>query len=152
MFMLFRFGLIPVVLFCLVVITASIDVYGHNLVRKSTWPQTAATVVQSRDLSQLAADVRGTPNTFPDPRGTLTYVVDGKTHTWQGRGRDIGVTAMRPGERINVHYNPNNPQEISTLVLLGAFTGNMLLAAAAAFVAFYVWFFWVRRFRRQWRA
>jgi Protein of unknown function (DUF3592) len=149
MFTLFRYGLLPVVAFCVVVVAASIDVYTTNTIQKSTWPQTVVTVVQSQDLGQVAAEFRGTPNTFSDPRGTLTYVVDGKTYTWQGRGRDIGVTVMNSGDRINVHYNPQNPQEINTLVLLGASTGNIILVTALVFLAFYFWFFWVRRFLRR---
>jgi hypothetical protein len=149
MFTLFRYGLMPVVAFCVVVIAASIDVYSTAAIQKSTWPQTVVTVVQSQDFGDVAAKFRGTPNTFPDPRGTLTYVVDGKTHTWQGRGRDIGLTVMNPGDRITVHYNPRNPQEISTLVLLGASTGNVILATALAFLAFYIWFFWLRGFFRR---
>jgi hypothetical protein len=149
MFTLFRYGLMPVVAFCVVVIAASIDAYSTNATQKSTWRQTVVTVVQSQDLGQVAAEFRGTPNTFPDPRGTVTYVIDGKTYTWQGRGRDIGVTVMNPGDKINVHYNPQNPQEINTLVLLGAGTGNIILATAIAFLVFYFWFFWVRRFLRR---
>jgi len=149
MFTFFRYGLLPVVAFCGVIVAASIDVYWTNTVQKSTWPQTVVTVVQSQDPGQMLAELRGTEKTFSDPRGTLTYVIDGKTHTWQGRGRDIGVAVMNPGDTINVHYNPQNPQEISTLVLLGASTGNMMLAAALAFLAFYFWFFWIRRFLRR---
>ena len=133
-------------LFCLVVVAAGIDTYSTNAVQKSTWPQTVVTVVELQDLGEALAEFRGKPNTFPDPHGTLSYVVDGKTYTWQGRGRDIGVTVMNPGEEIKVYYNPENPQEISTLVLLGAFTGNIILAVALAFLVFYVWFFWLRRF------
>jgi hypothetical protein len=149
MFTFFRYGLMPVVGFCVVVIAASIDVYSTNVIQKSTWRQTVVTVMQSQDLGQVAAELRGTPNTFPDPRGTLEYVVDGTTYTWQGKGRDIGVTVMNPDDRINVYYNPQNPREINTLVLLGASTGNIMLAAALAFLAFYVWFFWLRRFFRR---
>jgi hypothetical protein len=149
MFTLFRYGLMPVVGFCVVVIAASIDVYATNVIQKSAWSQTVVTVIQSQDLGQVAAELRGTPNTFPNPRGTLEYVVDGKPYTWQGRGRDIGVTVMNRGDRINVYYNPQNPQEINTLVLLGASTGNVILAVALAFLAFYVWFFWLRGFFRR---
>jgi hypothetical protein len=150
MFTFFRYGLIPVVGFCVIIVAASIDVYSTTAVQKSTWPQTVATVVRSQDFGQVAADFRGTPNAFPDPRGTLQYAIDGQTYTWQGRGRDIGLTVMNPGDRINVHYNPQNPREISTLVLLGARTGNIMLALALAFLAFYVWFFWLRGlFRRS---
>ena len=149
MFTLFRYGLMPVVGFCVVVIAASIDVYATNTIQKSTWRQTVVTVMQSQDPGQVAAEFRGTPNTFPNPRGTLEYVVDGKPYTWQGLGRDIGVTVMNPGDRINVYYNPQNPREINTLVLLGATTGNIILAVALAFLAFYVWFFWLRRFLRR---
>ena len=149
MFTFFRYGLLPVVLFCGVVIAASVDTYWTNTVQKSTWPQTVVTVVRSQDLGQVAAEFRGTPNTFPDPRGTVSYVIDGVSHTWEGRGRDMGVTVMKPGDKITVHYNPKNPREINTLVLLGASTGNMILAAALAFFAFYVWFFWLRRFLRR---
>ena len=146
LFMLFRYGLIPVVLFCGVVIAASIDTYATNIVQKSTWLQTDVTVMESQDLGQGLAEFRGTQNTFPDPHGTVSYVIDGKTYTWQGRGRDMGVTVMNPGDEIKVYYNPENPQKINTLVLLGASTGNIILAVALAFLAFYVWFFWLRGF------
>jgi hypothetical protein len=148
-FTLFRYGLMPVVVFCLTIVAASIDVYSTTAIQKSIWPQTVVTVVQSQDFGDVAAKFRGTPNTFPDPRGSVTYVIDGKTYTWQGRGRDIGVTVMNPGDRISVYYNPKNPLEISTLVLLGAFTGNIILTVALAFIAFYVWFFWLRGFLRR---
>src|SRR5262249_39057649 len=115
MFALFRYGLIPVVGFCFIVVAASVDVYWTNAIQRSTWQQTVATVVQSQDFGEVAAKFRGTPNTFPDPHGMLQYVVDGKPFTWKGRGRDIGVTVMNPGDKINVYYNPQAPQEISTL-------------------------------------
>ena len=149
MFTLGRYGLIPVVLFCALIVVASIDTHWTNAVRKSAWPRTVVTVTQSQDPGQVAAEVRGVQNTFPDPRGTVNYVVNGQTYTWQGRGRDIGVTVMKPGDKINVYYNPKNPQEINTLVLLGAGTGNIILAAALAFLAFYLWFFWLRGFLRR---
>jgi hypothetical protein len=147
LFTLFRYGLLPVVVFCGVVVCASIDVYTTNAVQKFTWGQTVATVVQSQDDAD--AESGGKQNTFPDPRGTVTYVVDGETYTWQGRGRDLGVTVMTPGDTINVYYNPKNPRDINTLVLLGAFKGNIILAVALAFLAFYVWFFWLRGFLRR---
>ena len=143
---LFRYGLIPVVLFCIVIVCASIDAQVTNLAQKSSWQQTTITVVESQDPGDIAAQFSGTPNNFPDPHGTVRYVADGKSYTWQGRGRDIGLTEMRPGERINLYYNPANPQEINTLVLLGAGTGFLILAAAAGFLAFYIWYFWLRGF------
>jgi len=149
MFTLFRYGLTPVVLYCVVLITAGIDAFLTNTVRKATWPRTVVTVVQSQDFGDVAAKFRGTPNTFPDPYGTVEYVIDGRTYTWQGRGRDIGVTVMRPGDQINVYYDPKNPREISTLVLLGASTGNIILAVVLGFLVFYVWFFWLRVFLRR---
>jgi hypothetical protein len=149
MFTLFRYGLLPVVLYCVVVITAGVDAILTNTVRKSTWPQTFVTVMQSQDFGQALTELRGTPNTFPDPRGTLRYVIDGKTYNWQGRGREMGVTVMKPGDQIKVYYNPQNPLEISTLVLLGASTGSIIMAVALAFLAFYFWFFWLRGFLRR---
>ena len=56
---------------------------------------------------------------------------------------------MNPGDQIKVYYNPKNPREINTLVLLGACTGNIILAVALAFLAFYFWFFWLRGFLRR---
>ena len=149
MFTLFRYGLLPVVLYCVVVMTAGVDAVLTNTVRKSTWPQTVVTVTQSQDFGQALAELRGTPNTFPDPRGTARYVIDGKTYTWQGRGREMGVTVMKPGDQIKVYYNPQNPLEISTLVLLGASTGSIIMAVALAFLVFYFWFFWLRGFLRR---
>jgi Protein of unknown function (DUF3592) len=149
MFALFRYGLVPVVLFCVVVIAAGVETFTTNTVQKSTWPQTVVTVVEAQDFGQVFAESRGTQNTFPDPRGKVQYVVNGETYNWQGRGRDMGVTVMNPGDKINVYYNPANPQDINTLVLLGASTGSIILAVALAFLAFYVWFFWLRRFLRR---
>jgi hypothetical protein len=149
MFTLFRYGLIPVVLFCVVVITGGVHTVSTNSLRKSTWPQTVVTVTQSQDFNQAYAEFRGTENAFPDPYGMVRYVIAGKTYSWQGRGRDIGVTVMNPGDKINVYYNPDNPQQINTLILLGAGTGAILVAGALAFIVLYVWFFWVRRFLRR---
>lgn len=106
-------------------------------------------MVQSHDIGQASADFRGTPNSFPDPHGTVRYVIGGKTYTWQGRGREIGVTVMNPGDQIKLYYNPANPQEISTLVLLGKFTASIILAVSLAVIVFYVWFFWLRGFLRR---
>jgi hypothetical protein len=149
MFTLFRYGLVPVVLYCLVVLAAGVVAVSTNAVHKATWPQTVVTVTQSQDFGQAFAEFRGTQNTFPDPRGTVEYAIDGAAYTWQGRGREIGVTVMKPGDQIKLYYNPNDPREISTLVLLGAATGSIVLAVAFAFLAFYVWFFWLRGFLRR---
>jgi len=149
MFTVFRYGLIPVALFCVVVIAAGVHTVSTNSIRKSTWPQTVVTVMQSQDFGQALAEFRGTQNSFPDPHGTVRYVIGGKTYSWQGRGREIGVTVMNPGDKIKIYYNPENPQEIGTLVLLGKFTGSIILAAALAFLAIYVWFFWLRGFLRR---
>ena len=56
---------------------------------------------------------------------------------------------MNPGDQINIYYNPKNPREISTLVLLGASTGSIIMAVALAFLVFYFWFFWLRGFLRR---
>lgn len=61
----------------------------------------------------------------------------------------MGVTVMKPGDQIKVYYNPQNPLEISTLVLLGASTGSVIMAVALAFLAFYFWFFWLRGLLRR---
>jgi hypothetical protein len=149
MFALFRYGLAPVVFYCVVVIAASIDAYSTNVFQKSTWRQTDVTVMAAQDFGQTLAKLRGTPSTFSDLHGTLKYVIDGEAYTWQGRGRAIGVTVMTPGDKFKIYYNPKNPRDISTLVLLGASTGNIILAVAIAFLAFYVWFFWLRGLRRR---
>ena len=144
MFTIFRYGLIPVVLFCVVVIAAGVDTVFTNNARKSTWPQTVVTVEKSQDFSQALSELRGTPNAFPDPHGTVSYVIGGKTYSWEGRGRDIGLTVINPGDRIKIYYNPQNPRELNTLVLLGMFTGSIVLAVALAVLVLYLWFFWVR--------
>ena len=149
MFTIFRYGLIPVVLFCVVAVAAGVHTVWTNSIQKFTWPQTVITVVQSQDIGQASAEFRGTPNSFPDPHGTVRYVIGGKNYTWQGRGREIGVTVMNPGDQIKIYYNPANPQEISTLVLLGKFTASIILAVSLAVIVFYVWFFWLRGFLRR---
>src|SRR4051794_20479967 len=148
-FTLFRYGLLPFVLYGLMVVVFSIHIYGTHAVHKATWPQTVVTVTQSQDWGDEFARFRGTQNTFPDPRGTGTYVVDGTTYTWQGRGRELGVTVMKPGDAITVFYNPKDPKDLEPPVLLGAFTGNIIISVTLAFLGFYVWFFWVRRFVRR---
>src|SRR5215831_7585403 len=112
-FTLFRYGLLPVVVFCLTIVAASVDTFLTNSVRKSTWPRTVATVVRSEDIGRVLAEFQRTKQTFSDPRGTLEYVIDGQTHTWQGRGQDVGVTVMNPGDKIEIYYNPRDPGEIS---------------------------------------
>ena len=144
-----RYALMPVVVYCLTIVSASIDAFSTNAVQKSTWPQTVATVVRAEDIGQVVAEFRGTQKTFSEFYGTLQYVVDGETYTWRGRARDIGVTAIKPGDEIKLYVNPKNPREISTLVMLGAATGSIILAAAVAFLAFYAWFFWLRGFLRR---
>ena len=148
-FTLFRYVLIPIVLFCGTIVAASIDVFSTTAIRKSTWPQTVATVLQSEDRGHTVRPELLTPNTRPDPYGTVSYAVDGKTYTWEGRGIELGVAVMRAGDQIKVYYNPGNPREINTLVLLGATTASILLACALAFLTFYVWFFWIRVIRRR---
>jgi len=149
MFTIFRYGLIPLVLFCVVAIAAGVDTVWNNSIQKSTWPQTVITVVQSQDAGQALAELRGTPNSFPDPHGTVSYVINGKTYSWQGRGREIGVTVMNPGDKIKIYYNPEKPQELNTLVLLGKFTASIILAVSLAVIVLYVWFFWLRGFLRR---
>ncbi len=149
MFTLFRYGLMPVVYFCLVVVSAGVDAFSTNAVQKSTWPQTVLTVEQTQDIGRMVAEFRGEKPTFSDLRGTGTYVIDGTVYHWQGRANAIGVTAMKPGDQIKVYYNPKNAEDISTLILLGAPTGSVILAVAVAFLAFYVWFFWLRGFFRR---
>ena len=143
MFTLFRYGLLPVVLFCGIIVTASIDAFSTNAYRQANWLPTVVRVVESQDFGDNVARLRGMTNDFPDPHGTLKYVVDGKSYTWTGRGRDIGLTVMTPGDHIGLYYNPADPNDISTLVLLGAGSGSIILAAAVAFLAFYAWFFWL---------
>lgn len=149
MFTLFRYGLLPIVLYCVIIVAASIEVFSTNAVQQSTWQQVVVRVVDARDFGDIAAQFAGRTNDFPDPYGTLKYVVDGKTFTWKGRARDIGVITMTPGEKINLYYNPANPNEISTLVLLGAGTGTIILTVAVAFLAFYFWFFWLSGMLRR---
>src|SRR5262249_38902947 len=104
MFRLFRYGLMPVVLYCAFIVGARIHIYTIIAINKSTWPQTVVTVTQSQDFGDIAARFRGTPNTFPDPRGIVTYAIDGTSYTWKGRGRDIGLTVMKPGDQIKLYY------------------------------------------------
>ncbi|MFO1014076.1 MAG: DUF3592 domain-containing protein [Caulobacteraceae bacterium] len=144
MFNLFRWGLIPVVLFCGVCVAAGIDAFSENAVRRATWPKVEATVLESQDFADELARMRGTSNNFPDPRGVLQYQVNGETHTWTGRGRDAGLIAMPVGGKVMVHYDPKNPDQVSTLEMLGAGTGLIILGAALAFLGFYFWFFWIR--------
>jgi len=148
MFVGLRFGLVPVVLFCgllaVMSVVATIDVARENTARKSSWRETVATVVQSHDRGDVVKDYPFLPFTSPDPTGTITYLVDGETHTWEGRARQLGVTTLAPGERIKVYYNPGNPKVVHTLVKLGAPGMAVLLATLLAFLTYYVWFFWLR--------
>jgi len=139
-FSIFRYGLLPIALFCVIVIAAGVHTVVENSIQKSTWPQTVVAVVQSQEFGK---------NSFPDPHGTVRYVVGGKTYSWQGRGREIGLTVMNPGDQIKLRYNPANPQQINTLVLTGKVTGSIILAVTLAFLGLYVWFFWLRGLLRR---
>jgi len=80
MFLVLRFALIPVVLFCLTIVSATLGVLSTNADQKANWRPTVATVTDSQDFGDVAAKFRGTPNTFPDPHGGLVWEVDGITH------------------------------------------------------------------------
>jgi hypothetical protein len=149
MFTWLRYGLAPVVYYCLIIVTASIDAFSTNSVQKSTWTQTVATVLRAEDIGETFAEFRRTQKTFSEFYGTLQYAVDGVTYTWQGRARDIGVHDMKLGEEIKLYVNPKNPREISTLIMHGAATGSIIIAAAVTFLVFYAWFFWLRGFLRR---
>jgi len=148
MFTFFRYALLPIVIFCIVVAAASVDAIATNAYRKRTWPRTVATVTEARDAGQELAKISGKQNVFPDPYGKITYSVTGKAYSWQGRGRDIGFTEMTPGAKLNVFYNPQNPKDVSALVLLGLSTGLIIDSVSVAFIVFYMWYFWLRRFKR----
>lgn len=139
-----RFALLPVVVFCLTIVAATFDAHFENANQKATWLPIKATVTDSQDIGAMAAEFSGRPNDFPDPYGAVRYSVGGKSYAWQGRGRDIGVTALPVGEEIDLFYDPADPSKINTLVLLGRSTGRIIFGAAVAFLIFYVWFFWLR--------
>jgi len=105
MFRMLRYGLMPVVFFCAVVVVSGVHIVWTNTVHRSTWPQTVLTVLKSQDIGNVLAQFQHRENSFPDPRGMGTYVVGGKTYAWQGRGRDIGVTVMKPGDQITLYSN-----------------------------------------------
>ena len=149
MFKLLRFGMLPVVLFCVVVIVATLDALAENTARKSSWIAATGTVTASQDFGDFAAAFQHRKNDFPDPQGAITYVVDGKAYTWSGRGRDIGLTVLPQGGKVDFYYDPKNPAAISTLVMLGATTGYKIAAAALAFLLFYAWLFWLRGMSRR---
>ncbi len=101
MFTLFRYGLVPIAGYCLMVIVFSIHIVWANGVQKRTWPETCR---HRRGIERLRQCPSAGQNTFPDPHGIVRYVVDGKTYTWRGRARDIGLTAelRRPDQTTTI--------------------------------------------------
>jgi hypothetical protein len=83
-FTLLRYGLLPVVFYCAVVFVSGVHIIGSNEAHRSSWKQTTATVMQSRDFGDAYAEFSGTKNDFPDPRGTLQYVVNKETAARRG--------------------------------------------------------------------
>lgn len=145
MFNLFRYGLLWIVVFCGVIVAASLDAYSENIYRRMTWPTVTATVVKAQDFGRIAEEMGQTPGKYPNAQGTVRYVVGGETYEWSGRNRDLGVVAMTPGQQIKLYYNPADPHEANTLVLLGLGVGLVLFAGSLAFLTSYVWYFWLRR-------
>lgn len=139
-----RFALIPVVLFCLTILAAAFDSISTNLQQKATWLPVMATVVDAQEFGELGATLSGRAADFPDPYGEISYTVGGETYQWQGRARDIGFVSLPVGGTVSIFYDPADPNQINSLVLLGASVGLMICGSAAAFMAFYVWFFWLR--------
>lgn len=136
-----RFALIPVVLFCLTVMAATFDAIGTNLYQKATWLPLTATVVDAQEFGDPFGDRAAD---FPDPYGEISYRVGGKTYRWEGRARDIGLISLPVGETVDIFYDPADPNQIGSLVMLGISVGAMIFGAAVTFLVFYVWFFWLR--------
>lgn len=138
--MVLRWALLPLVCFAAMCFVMASWVMVTTLHHRAAWLPTTATVTE--------AGLRPTGLKYGKPFDfavSVDYVVDGKPLTWTGFGKDIGLYKAVIGGSVALRYNPRDPSMLDTAQMKGWLGGLILLAATGTIVAFYLWFFWLRR-------
>ncbi|MER8883845.1 DUF3592 domain-containing protein [Mesorhizobium sp. M0074] len=139
-FVFMRFLLMPFALIAVALFAMGLHVIGTTLHHKAAWHQTVATVTdvdpytetQENGLTTDGIDV------------AVTYVVNDAPMTWSGKGKIIGLYSASMGDKVELYYDPADPSNLDTAAMKGWRGGLLLLVVTGGFIAFYVWFFWLR--------
>jgi hypothetical protein len=135
-----RYGLLPFVLIVAILFMMAAWIMATTLHHRLAWPETSALVIKTGQA--LTGNRKfGKP---VDLTVTVRYDVAGNAMTWTGFAKDIGVYAARVGDRLTLHFDPNDPTRLDTAAMKGWRGGVLVLAITGGIVFLYTWFFWLR--------
>jgi hypothetical protein len=139
-FVLMRFLLMPIALIAAALFAMGLHIIGTSLHHQAAWHQTIATVTDVDPYTEMRENGLATQGI----NVAVTYVANDAPMTWSGKGKDIGLYKAAKGDRIEFYYDPADPSKLDTAAMKGWRGGLLILAVTGGFVAFYVWFFWLR--------
>ena len=139
-FVLMRFLLMPIALIAAALFAMGLHIIGTSLHHQAAWHQTIATVTDVDPYTEMGENGLATQGI----NVVVTYVANDAPMTWSGKGKDIGLYKAAKGDRIEFYYDPADPSKLDTAAMKGWRGGLLILAVTGGFVAFYVWFFWLR--------
>lgn len=139
-FVLARYLLMPFALIAVILFLMASHIIATSLHHQAAWQRTVATVTDVSPYSEMQANGLKTDGIDV----ALAYVANDAPTTWSGKGKDVGLYTAAKGDRIEFYYDPADPSNLDTAAMKGWRGGLLLLAVTGGFVAFYVWFFWLR--------
>ena len=131
----------PFVLIAAALFVMALHIVGRTVHHRLAWEPTVVTVISSEPVQTLRAN--GTRKA--DLEVALVYEAGGTRREWSGHGTDIGVYTASAGETIRMVFDPADPSRLDTAAMKGWRGAVLLFATTGSFVAFYVWFFWLRQ-------
>ena len=135
-----RFLLMPFVLIAAALFAMGLHIIGTSLHHRTAWHQTVATVTDVKPYTEMQKNGLTTEGIDV----AITYVANNAPMSWSGKGKVIGLYKASIGDKVEFYYDPADPSNLDTAAMKGWRGGLLLLGATGGFIAFYVWFFWLR--------
>ena len=166
-----KFLLLPVVALVAAGLAAMVlQIVGSTIHHRLTWSETLATVTHAEVLCSLTyqphdavlrqtarigpcESIRTTPlpeggskpRVFDGLYGRLVDSAAGAEHSFEGKLADAEVYAAEAGMTVPLLYDPANPKRLASGAMKGWVGGLIIMLCCSGFLAFYTWFFWLRR-------
>ncbi len=165
-----KFLLIPLVLIAAGLAAMSVQIAGSIFYHRLAWNATQATVTRAERACAVTyqpadAMLRQTaeigpcdkvgkkplpaggnaPRILADLYGRLVYSAAGSEYDFEGKLSDVGVYNITAGMTVPLLYDPSNPSQLASGEMQGWKGGLLILLSCLGFIAFYTWFFWLRR-------
>ena len=165
-----KFLLLPLALVAAGLAVMVLHIGGSTFHHRLNWNETLATVTRAEVLCALTyqphdAVLRQTarigpcegiektplPNGGSKPRvfdglyGRLVYSAAGVEHSFEGKLSDAGVYFAEAGVTVPLLYDPADPKSLASGAMKGWVGGLIIMLCSSGFLAFYTWFFWLRR-------